>query len=217
MAIIDEISRALENGDRKQVVSFCRLALDEGIPAQTILEKGLLPGMDSVAEQYRTNQIFVPHVIMVANAMSAGVEVISPYLERYSEVSEGKVVLGTVQGDIHDIGKCLCSVMLKSRGIEVIDLGVNISPEEFIETTIKEDCRIIGMSALLTSTMTEMAKVVKEAEKAGIRNKVSIFIGGAPVTQKYCEKIGADYFTADAIECSSKMYEVLTSSGKALK
>lgn len=210
MAIINEISKELANGNRKQVVSLCRLALSEGHSADEILRYGLLYGMESVAEQYKANQIFVPHVIMVANAMSAGTEILEPYLSSPDMVKAGKACFGTVRGDIHDIGKCLCMVMAKSRGIEVVDLGVNVPAEEFIETAVRENCSIIGCSALLTTTMTEMSRIVREAENAGIRDKVSIFIGGASVSQKFCDRIGADYFTKDAVECSSKMLEVLS-------
>lgn len=209
MAIITEISKELIHGNRKQVVSLCRLALNEGIKADDILKNGLLAGMESVAEQYKANQIFVPHVIMVTSAMTAGTEILEPYLTSSQAAKVGKACFGTMRGDIHDIGKCLCMVMAKSRGIEVIDLGVDVPAEDFVETAVKENCSIIGCSALLTTTMTEMSKVIREAENAGIRDKVSIFIGGAPVSQKFCDRIGADYFTKDAVECSTKMLEVL--------
>lgn len=208
MELLDNISEALEEGNRKQVLSLIKKALDEGIPADDILNNGLLKGMDRIAELYKINQIFVPHVIMVTSAMNAGTNLLRPYLSPEFTEFKGRAVFGTVRGDIHDIGKSLCSIMAKNRGIEIIDLGTDVVAEDFIEAAIKYDCDIIGMSALLTTSMKEMEKVIKAAEAAGIRDKVSIMIGGAPVSQKFADRIGADFFTKDFIDCADTAVEI---------
>lgn len=208
MILFDEISEALEEGDRKLVVSLVKEALDEGVPADDILNHGLLKGMDEIVELYRINQIFVPHVIMVTSAMNAGTALLEPYLSPEMTEVRGRAVFGTVRGDIHDIGKSLCVIMAKNRGIDIIDLGTDVRAEEFIDAAIKNDCDIIGLSALLTTSMKEMEKVVKAAETAGIRDRIKIMIGGAPVSQKFADRIGADYYTKDFIDCADTAVEI---------
>ena len=208
--VLKQIGEALEKGKRKLVVQYVQQAIDEGIPPQQILTEGLLPGMDRVGVKFRDNEIFVPEVLVAARAMNAGAERLKPLLAEAGATSVGKIVLGTVKGDLHDIGKNLVKMMMEGKGIEVFDLGVDVSPEAFVQGAIEHDADIIGCSALLTTTMPVMGEVVKAAEAAGIRDKVKIMIGGAPVTKEFCESIGADAYTDDAASAAIKAYELLT-------
>ena len=198
MSILVEIGEALEKGKRKLVLEYVQKALDEGIAPQTILTEGLLPGMDRVGVKFRDNEIFVPEVLVAARAMGAGTELLKPLLAEGEGSSLGTAVIGTVKGDLHDIGKNLVKLMLEGRGFEVIDLGVDVAPETFVKTAVEQNCDIIGCSALLTTTMGAMGEVVRLAEEAGIRDKVKIMVGGAPVDQRFCDTIGADTYTRDA-------------------
>ena len=196
--LMNEIGAALEKGKRKLVVQYVQQAIDEGVPAQQILSEGLLPGMDRVGVKFRNNEIFVPEVLVAARAMNAGAELLKPLLAEAGAVSAGKIVLGTVKGDLHDIGKNLVKMMMEGKGLEVIDLGNDVAPETYVQTAIDQGCQIICCSALLTTTMGMMEEVVKKAGEAGIRDKVKIMVGGAPVTQTFCDQIGADCYTPDA-------------------
>ena len=198
MSILTDIGEALERGKRKQVTQLVQQALDEGLSPQQILTEGLLPGMDRVGVKFRNNEVFVPEVLVAARAMSAGTEVLKPLLAEGGGVSKGKAVIGTVKGDLHDIGKNLVKMMIEGKGIEVVDLGVDVAPETFAQAAIEQNADIICCSSLLTTTMPVMGDVVKAAEGAGIRGKVKIMVGGAPVTQEFCDSIGADFYTADA-------------------
>ena len=192
MSILQDISTNLQIGKAKIVKTLVQQALDEGISAQDILSQGLLDGMNKVGEQFKNNEIFVPEVLIAARAMSMGTAVLKPYLASEGVQSRGKIVIGTVRGDLHDIGKNLVKMMIEGKGIEVIDLGTDVPAEKFVQTAIENQCQVICLSALLTTTMGVMADVVSEAEKAGIRDKVKIMIGGAPVTDAYCQQIHAD-------------------------
>jgi len=209
MAILDDISEQLQKGKKKKVVELCQQALDEGMTAGEILNNGLLAGMDVVGAKFKANEIFVPQVLVAARAMNAGAELLKPHLQAGEATNAGKVCIGTVKGDLHDIGKNLVIMMFEGKGFEVIDLGVDVAPETFIQTAIDENCDIIACSALLTTTMPIMADVVKGAEEAGIRDKVKIMIGGAPVTQDFCDQIGADAFTQDATSAAEKALELV--------
>lgn len=209
MAILDDISEQLQKGKKKKVVELCQQALDEGMTAGEILNNGLLAGMDIVGAKFKANEIFVPQVLVAARAMNAGAELLKPHLQAGEATNAGKVCMGTVKGDLHDIGKNLVIMMFEGKGFEVIDLGVDVAPETFIQTAIDENCDIIACSALLTTTMPIMADVVKGAEEAGIRDKVKIMIGGAPVTQDFCDQIGADAFTQDATSAAEKALELV--------
>lgn len=210
MSTLIEIGNALEKGKKKLVVQYVQQALDEGVSAQEILTDGLLPGMDRVGVKFRANEIFVPEVLVAARAMNAGTELLKPLLAQEGAESPGKMVLGTVKGDLHDIGKNLVKMMVEGKGIEVIDLGVDVEPQAFIQAAIDNDADIIGCSALLTTTMPVMGEVVKAAEAAGIRDKVKIMIGGAPVTQDFCNAIGADFYTADAASAAICAAQILS-------
>ncbi len=195
---LHEISVQLQAGKAKIVKALVQQAIDEGVPAQEILEKGLLDGMNVIGEKFKNNEIFVPEVLIAARAMNQGVALLKPLLAEAGVKASGKVCIGTVQGDLHDIGKNLVKLMLEGKGLEVIDLGTDVAPETFVQTAIDQNCQIICCSALLTTTMGVMADVVKAAESAGIRDKVKIMIGGAPVNQAFCDQIGADVYTSDA-------------------
>ncbi len=210
MGVLDEISVALQKGRAKQIKTLIPQALEEGIPAQDILQDGLLAGMNVVGQRFKANEVFVPEVLVSARAMNIGTELLKPYLAEAGVESKGKVVLGTVKGDLHDIGKNLVRMMLEGKGLTVIDLGVDVPPEKFIETAVEEECTIIACSALLTTTMPVMGEVVQRAVEAGIRSKVKIMVGGAPVTAAFAESIGADAYTPDAPTCAEKAVELLT-------
>ena len=192
MSILNDISENLQRGKAKIVKELVQQAIDEGIPAQEILEQGLLAGMDVVGEKFKKNEVFVPEVLVAARAMNMGSGLLKPLLAEGGVEAIGKVCIGTVKGDLHDIGKNLVKMMMEGKGLEVVDLGTDVDPETYVKTAIDQNCQIICCSALLTTTMPVMEAVVKEAEKAGIRDKVKIMIGGAPVTEAFCRQIGAD-------------------------
>lgn len=198
MSLLEEISAQLQKGKAKDVKELVQRAIDEGIPVKEILEEGLLSGMSIIGEKFKNNEVFVPEVLVAARAMNMGATLLKPLLADAGVVASGKVCIGTVKGDLHDIGKNLVKMMMEGKGLEVIDLGTDVSPEQFIEAAINENCDIIACSALLTTTMGVMKDVVIKADEAGIRNKVKIMIGGAPVTQNYCDQINADKYTSNA-------------------
>ena len=196
--MLNEISLKLQAGKAKDVKVLVQQALDAGIAPQEILEKGLLAGMDIIGEKFKNNEVFVPEVLVAARAMNFGMAVLKPMLVAEGVKNTGKVCIGTVKGDLHDIGKNLVKMMLEGKGFEVIDLGADVAPETFIQTAKEQNCQIIGISALLTTTMNTMEEVVKLAEEAGIRDQVKIMVGGAPLTDAFAKKIGADAYTPDA-------------------
>ena len=202
--MLTQISEQLQKGKAKIVKELVQQAIEAGIPAQDILEKGLLDGMGVIGERFRKNEIFVPEVLMAARALNVSTVLIKPLLAAEGVKANGRVCIGTVQGDLHDIGKNLVKMMMEGKGLEVIDLGVDVAPETFIRTAVEQDCQIICCSALLTTTMPVMGEVVKAAEAAGIRDKVKIMIGGAPVTEAFCREIGADAYTSDAASAAEQ-------------
>ena len=202
MAILEEISTFLQQGRAPKVEELVQQAIDEGIEPQKILEEGLLSGMNIVGEKFKNNEVFVPEVLVAARAMNMGVGVLKPYLVQAGVESKGTAVIGTVKGDLHDIGKNLVKMMLEGKGLTVVDLGVDVPAEKFVAAAVENNAQLICCSALLTTTMGEMKSVVEEADKQGIRDKVKILVGGAPVTQSFCDSIGADGFTADAASCA---------------
>ncbi|MFY9202065.1 MAG: corrinoid protein [Limnochordia bacterium] len=198
MSILNEISLKLQQGNASAVKELVQQAIDKGFSAQEILEKGLMAGMDVVGVKFKNNEIFVPEVLIAARAMNAGTALLKPLLVSDDVKAKGKVVLGTVKGDLHDIGKNLVRMMMEGKGLEVIDLGIDVPVEKFIETAVQEQAQIIACSALLTTTMNEMKLIVEAAKTAGIRDKVKIMIGGAPVTDQFRASIGADLYAPDA-------------------
>ena len=207
MELLNQISQNLQAGKAKIVKGLVQQAIDEGVPAQQILEEGLLSGMNVIGEKFKNNEIFVPEVLVAARAMNMGAGLLKPLLAQEGVPASGKVCIGTVKGDLHDIGKNLVKMMMEGKGLEVVDLGTDVAPETFVKTAQEQDCQVICCSALLTTTMGVMGDVVKQAEAAGIRGKVKIMVGGAPVTQAFCDQIGADAYTSDAASAADKAVE----------
>jgi len=208
-AILNEISEQLQKGKAKVVKELVEQAIAEGIPAKTILEDGLLSGMGIIGGKFKNNEVFVPEVLVAARAMNTGAAALKPLLAEAGVEAVGRVCLGTVKGDLHDIGKNLVKMMMEGKGLEVIDIGIDVPTENFIQTAIEHNCQIIAISALLTTTMGEMKPIIEAAEKAGIRDKVKIMVGGAPITQAFSDQIGADCYAADAASAAEKAMEFL--------
>lgn len=198
MSVLDEISEQLQAGKAKIVKELVSRAVEEGFSAKQILEEGLLSGMGIVGVKFKNNEVFVPEVLVAARAMNMGVEVLKPLLAESGVKATGKVCLGTVQGDLHDIGKNLVRLMMEGKGLEVIDLGTDVPPEVFVQTAIDSGCQVICCSALLTTTMYAIKDVIAAMKAAGIRDQVKIMVGGAPITQTFCDQIGADCYMPDA-------------------
>lgn len=208
MSIINEISEKLQAGKAKIVKELVQRALDEGCSPADILDNGLLHGMGIIGEKFKNNEVYVPEVLVAARAMNTGAEILKPHLAASGVTATGKVCIGTVSGDLHDIGKNLVRMMMEGKGLEVVDLGVDVPAEKFVQTAIDENCDVICCSALLTTTMEVMADVVKAAESAGIRDKVKIMVGGAPVTETFCREIGADCYASDAASAADAAVEL---------
>ena len=204
---LQEISLQLQAGKAKIVKTLVQQAIDEGIPAQKILEEGLLSGMNIIGVKFKNNEVFVPEVLVAARAMNQGAALLKPLLMEDGVKTNGRVCIGTVKGDLHDIGKNLVKMMMEAKGLEVIDLGTDVAPETYVQTAIDQNCQIICCSALLTTTMSVMGEVVKAMEAAGIRDKVKIMVGGAPVTDTFCRQVGADAYTPDATSAAEKAVE----------
>ncbi|MBR5123679.1 MAG: helix-turn-helix domain-containing protein [Clostridia bacterium] len=207
IAILNEISENLQKGKAKIVAELVQKALDEGVAPDAILNEGLLAGMNVIGEKFKVNEVYVPEVLVAARAMNKGTAILKPHLAAAGVQATGKVCIGTVQGDLHDIGKNLVKMMLEGKGLEVIDLGSDVSPETFVQTAIEQNCQVICCSALLTTTMGVMEDVVKKAVEMGVRDKVKIMIGGAPVNEDFCAKIGADLYTPDAASAADAAVE----------
>lgn len=212
MSILAEISQNLQQGRAKAVKELVEKAVGEGIDAKTILEQGLLDGMSVIGEKFKNDEVYVPQVLIAARAMKAGTEVLQPLLASSGVKAKGKVVLGTVKGDLHDIGKNLVRMMMEGKGLEVIDLGVDVTADKFVEKAIETSADIVACSALLTTTMPEIKTVVDEISKAGIRDKVKIMIGGAPVTDSFCKQIGADVYTPDAATAAEAAMSIVSAN-----
>ena len=204
---MQEISLQLQAGKAKIVKTLVQQAIDEGISAQTILEEGLLDGMNVIGEKFRNNEVFVPEVLVAARAMNMGAALLKPLLAADGVKASGKVCIGTIQGDLHDIGKNLVASMLEGCGFEVINIGIDVTSEQFVDAIKQHNADILCMSALLTTTMTYMPEVLQALEAAGIRDQVKIMIGGAPVNEDFCKKIGADCYTPDAASAADAAVE----------
>ena len=215
-SVLDRISAALCRGQQKKLLALCNEALEQGISAQEILSDGLVKGMNRLGDDFSANRIFVPEMLIAARCMTAATTLLKPYMvgESGESASVGSAVIGTVRGDMHDIGKNLVKIMMEGSGIEVYDLGTDVPAEQFVEAAIEHNCSIIACSSLLTTTMNEMRRVVSLAGEKGIRDKVSILIGGAPISQSFCDEIGADIYTEDAGAAARAAVEILK-SGKA--
>lgn len=204
MVNLNDISEALQRGKADKVSELVKQALNENITPKEILEEGLIRGMSIIGEKFKKNEVYVPEVLIAARAMHAGMDILQPKLTETGVKNIGKVVMGTVQGDLHDIGKNLVEMMLEGAGFEVIDLGTDVSEEKFVEAVKEHQPNIIGMSALLTTTMVNMVDVIKALDVAGLRDKVKIMVGGAPINQNYAHQIGADGYSPDAASAVEK-------------
>jgi len=199
MKILQEISAGLKNGDSALVKELVLMALNQHIPAEQILNNGLIQGMDAVGERFKKNEVFIPEVIIASRAMKTGIEVLRPHLSLTKTRLKGRVLMATVKGDLHDIGKRIVCLMLEGAGFEVIDLGIDVPKESLLKAIKTEKPEVVGLSALLTTTMTYMGEVIEAVEAAKLRKKVKIVIGGAPVTGAYAEEIKADGYARDAV------------------
>ena len=206
MSTLNEISSWLQQGRAPKVKACVQQAIDEGIPANEILEQGLLAGMNIIGQKFKNNEVFVPEVLIAA--MSKGIEILRPHLVADGVEEKGTVVLGTVKGDLHDIGKNLVRMMMEGKGLKVIDLGVDVPVEKFLDAARENDAKIICCSALLTTTMGEMRSVVEAVEASELKGNVRVMIGGAPVTQTFCDQIGADRYTPDAATAADVALEI---------
>lgn len=209
MIDLERLKENVINGKADEVKELTQKALDEGQDVEKISNSALIAGMDIVGEKFKKNEFYVPEMLIAARAMKAGMEVLRPVLADKDIKGSGKVVLGTAQGDLHDIGKNLVGMMLEGAGFEIINLGTDVSSEKFVEAIKKNNAQLVGVSALLTTTMIHMKDVVKAMGEAGIREKVKIMIGGAPITQSYADEIGADGYAPDAASAVDKAKEIL--------
>jgi 5-methyltetrahydrofolate--homocysteine methyltransferase len=209
MDILKTLSGQLIRGQADQVAQLTERGLEEGLEPLEILNGGLIPGMDEVGERFKDGEMYVPDVLIAARAMRAGMDVLRPLLTQSEVPSPGTVILGTIRGDLHDIGKNLVGIMLEGAGFEVIDLGVDVSPEQFVQAARERHPRIIGMSALLTVTMVGMKRVLDDLQTAGLRNRIAAMVGGAPVTQAFAQEIGADGYAHDAVSAVTVAKDLL--------
>ncbi len=213
MSTLEQIIDLLRKGRAPEIREATRAALGSGHSATEILEDGLMAGMGIVGDLFKANRIFVPEMLIAARAMSAALEELKPHLVESEVKSRGVAVLATVKGDLHDIGKNLVRIMMEGKGLQVIDLGVDIPPEKMVQAAIDNGAAIIACSALLTTTMTEMRRVVEAVNAAGIHDRVKVMIGGAPVTDTFRAEIGADYYSADAASASDIAVEICRELG----
>jgi len=204
MVDLNNVSEALQRGDAEKVAELVKQALEENLLPKDILENGLIKGMEIIGVKFKKNEVYVPEVLIAARAMHTGMNILRPKLIETGVKNIGTIAIGTVKGDLHDIGKNLVKMMLEGAGFEVIDLGVDVTTDKFIEAVKEHKPNIIGMSALLTTTMVNMAEVIKALEAAGLRDKVKVMIGGAPITQNYADQIGADGYSPDAASAVDK-------------
>jgi 5-methyltetrahydrofolate--homocysteine methyltransferase len=205
---LETIFQNVTEGKLAEVEAGVQAALDSGVAPEEILNKALIAAMDDVGERFEAGDFFVPEMLVAANAMQAGLNILKPHLADTSYQSAGTVAIGTVKGDLHDIGKNLVAMMLEGAGFEVIDLGTNVGPAEFAEA-VRNGANVVGMSALLTTTMSSMADVIEAVEDINMRDQVKVIIGGAPVTPEYAQEIGADGFAPDASSAVKKVRELL--------
>ena len=205
---LDKISEELQLGNEEEVAKLTKDALAAGVKPSAILQEGLVAGMDIIGEKFRNNEIFLPEVLIAAKAMKAGMEILRPILSRSNEKSSIKIILGTVEGDIHDIGKNLVGMLLEGGGFEVIDLGIDVPAERFVKEVKVEKPQVLGLSALLTTTMPAMKDVIETLTEAGVREDVKVIVGGAPVTENFAKTIGADGYAPDAAGAVVKVREL---------
>ncbi len=206
---LDQLAKELFAGNAKAVAELTQKALDEGLSAQDVLTNGLIKGMSQVGVKFKANEIYVPEVLIAARAMKSGMSILKPKLAEGGVQPLGKVIMGTVKGDLHDIGKNLVSMMMEGAGFEVVDLGIDVPADKFVQAIKDEKPQVIGMSALLTTTMVQIRENLKVFQEAGVRDQVKVLIGGAPVTQKFADEIGADGYAPDAASAADSAKELM--------
>jgi len=198
MATLADLSQALQQGNTPKTKELVQKALDEKVSVKDVLEQGLIAGMGVIGRKFKNNEVYVPEVLIAARAMNAGMEVLEPLLADSGVKPVASVCLGTVKGDLHDIGKNLLAMMLRGGGFKIVDAGIDVPAEKFISLLKEQDCQILALSALLTTTMPEMANIINAVKEAGLDGKVKVIIGGAPITQNYADEIGANGYAPDA-------------------
>ncbi|MGD8360062.1 MAG: corrinoid protein [Gemmatimonadota bacterium] len=209
MEILENIAKSLIAGDDKTITEQVTQAIRDGVPTTRILDEGLIAGMNVVGTRFRSHEMFLPEVLLSARAMTAGVALLKPLLIAEEVPSRGKVVLGSVQGDLHNIGKNLVGIMLEGAGFEVVDLGVDVPPEKFIEAAVSEGASVVGLSSLLTTTMDIMKSVVDLVGERGLSDRIKIIVGGAPLSEEFARSIGADAYAYDAANAVEKVLSML--------
>lgn len=209
MELLRELVDSVIRGQAPEAERLTKLALENGISPSTVLNEGLIAGMDVVGEKFKNNEFYVPEVLIAARAMKTAMSILRPKLVETGVTPVGKCVIGTVKGDLHDIGKNLVAMMLEGAGFEILDLGVDVAPEQFVETAQQKGARVIGLSALLTTTMLNMKNCIDTLESKGIRDEIKVIIGGAPVTQSFAEEIGADGYAPDAASAVDVVKELV--------
>jgi 5-methyltetrahydrofolate--homocysteine methyltransferase len=209
MEVLQKISEELQVGNYQEVPKLIQEALNAKIPPAKILSDGLVAGMDIVGDKFRRDELFMPEVLISAKAMQSGMEVLRPKLIEVGAKLAGKVIVGTVKGDLHDIGKNLVGMLMEGAGFQVIDLGIDVASEKFVETVKSQKPDIIGLSALLTTTMPKMKEVIESLVEAGVRKSVKVMVGGAPVTEKFAKDVGADAYAPDAASAVEKARELI--------
>jgi len=207
MNLLDELKVSVIAGDCDKIDKLTRQGLEQGIKVETILNEGLIAAMDTVGLRFERGELFIPEMLRAAGAMQRGLNVLRPLFKESDIQPLGTIVIGTVEGDLHDIGKSMVGMILESAGFKVVDLGVNVSPEKFVRSAKEENAQLVGLSALLTTTVGKMQTTIKVFERAGL--KVKILVGGAPVTQQYADSIGADGYAPDAFLAVKKAKELL--------
>lgn len=211
MAILEDLAVEVRKGDADTAKNLTEEALSQNISAEEVLNSGLVAGMNVIGEQFKNNEIFIPEVLVAARAMKAGMQIIRPLLAEANVKSLGKIIIGTVGGDLHDIGKNIVAMLLEGAGFEVVDMGADVTKEKFLEFAEKENPDVLGMSALLTTTMVFMKDMVIALEEAGLKDKMKIIIGGAPITQSYADEIRADGYAPDAASAVDLVKSVMGS------
>ncbi|MAF85405.1 MAG: cobalamin-binding protein [Dehalococcoidales bacterium] len=212
MASYEELQESVITGQKDKVEGIANSLLDGGIKPREIIPKGLLPGMSVVGQRFKTGEMFIPEVIASAAAMNRGLEILKPLIvgNELSDMSAGKVVIGTVQGDVHNIGKSLVGMMMESGGFTVMDIGIDVPADKFVEAVEEEKPNILGLSALLTTTIPLMKDVIEALKRSNLRDKVHVMVGGAPITQEFADSIGADAYAADAVSAVDKAKQLMS-------
>ncbi len=213
MALLDDISTALQKGQAKEVKDLVQLAINQQIPVDQILNQGLMAGMNTIGGKFKRNEVFVPEVLIAARAMNAGTALLKPLFASAGVTAKGKAIIGTVKGDLHDIGKNLVRMMIEGKGIEILDLGVDVPADRFLQAAMEENVDIVCLSALLTTTMNQMKTVVDGFVQSGVRDKFKIMIGGAPITEDFRIRIGADAYAPDAASAADAAIKLVARAG----